>query len=83
MAVHSELTTKEEIVKLPLSGQIALAARCARRVLPIFESWAQHTERSLSSLGDAIAVAKNQNSRPAIHSHARIALRGCEITSQA
>ena len=50
-----------DLAKLPLGARVALAARCARRVLPVFAQWAltsAHRTRLLEAVLDAVSFAE-------------------------
>lgn len=57
--------TKEELKQLPLLAILAFAARCARRVSPLFDLPADHPERELhlEAVNGAIALAERAAKR--------------------
>ena len=53
------IPTKEEIKKLPRRAQVAFAARCARRVQPVFKAaWPEATEEHVEAIERAIRCAE-------------------------
>lgn len=54
-----KIPSEEDIVKLPCWARVAFAARCARRVQPIFAaSWPQAPEKHVDTIENAISYAE-------------------------
>ena len=52
------IPTKEEFSRLPRRAVVAFAARCARRVQPIFAAWPGATQRHIVAVDRAISLAE-------------------------
>ncbi len=56
---ESKLPTKEDIAELPRWAMVAFAARCARRVLPLYKhSWPDASEKHVRDLTRAVEIAE-------------------------
>jgi hypothetical protein len=54
-----QIPKKEEIVKIPVFAMIAFAARCARRVQPLFVAcWTDAPKKYIQAIEDAISLAE-------------------------
>ena len=59
MADEVKLPTKEEIAKLPRWARVAFAARCARRVVPLFKAlWPVAPPRHVFNVASAVELAE-------------------------
>ena len=82
----ADIPTKEEIAKLPLWAQVAFAARCARRALPVFEVWEGATPQQIESLKWQVENAEStipNTSYPDRRSALAVALNGEDDLSDA
>lgn len=60
MANEATLPTEEEIAQLPRWARVAFAARCARRVLPLFRKrWSTASEEQVRAIHSAVELAEN------------------------
>ena len=64
--IEAMIPTEEEIGELPLHAQVAFAARCARRVLPLFKYyWPEAPMEHIDAVEKAVEVAEqNINTIP-------------------
>lgn len=67
--------TREEIERLPLLARVAFAARCARRVLPLFEAWT-------TVIAESSARASTQDGIEKLPESARVALAAAARTEE-
>lgn len=59
MCERMQIPKKEEIAKIPVFAMIAFAARCARRVQPLFgASWVGAPNEYVQAIDDAISLAE-------------------------
>ena len=59
MADEAKLPTEEEIAQLPRWARVAFAARCARRMLPMFKKhWSAAPNTCLTELSNQIRIAE-------------------------
>ena len=62
---RSQIPTKEEIAKLPRWAQVAFAARCARRVQPIFKAgWSDAPKELIDAVEITITFAEDSAAAP-------------------
>jgi len=59
MPREAEIPTREELAKLPCWASVAFAARCARRIQPLFARWRGATTEQIDAVEHAITVAEN------------------------
>ena len=60
MAEEAKLPTEEEIARLPRWARVAFAARCARRVLPLFaRHWPEAPEEHVRAVVSAVEFAED------------------------
>ena len=50
--------TEEALLGLPRWARVAFAARCARRVQPLFAGWPRASEKNVAGIDGAIATAE-------------------------
>lgn len=55
--------TPDEILKLPHWAQVALAARCARRVQPLYTRFREATDKNVAAVDRAITLAETAATR--------------------
>ncbi len=58
MSEEIKLPTKEDMAQLPIWAIVAFAARCARRVQPIFTTWPKALRMSIDAINNAISIAE-------------------------
>jgi len=64
MADEVKLPTEEEIAQLPRWARVAFAARCARRVLPLFQKyWPTAPEEHVRAVRSAVEFAESAAAR--------------------
>jgi len=67
------IPTKEELSRLPRRAVVAFAARCARRVQPIFAAWSGATQEHIAAVDRAISLAEAYAYATADAAHAAFA----------
>lgn len=82
MADEVKLPTKEEIAKLPRWARVAFAARCARRVLPLYKHhWPDAPEEYVADIVNAVEIA--EQSAAAGYADTRAAARAAADAARA
>jgi hypothetical protein len=59
LSLSTTTPSEQDLVDLPYFALLALGARSARRVAPLFRTWKQAPERHLSALSNAISAVEN------------------------
>jgi hypothetical protein len=59
MSLSTTTPSEQDLVALPYFALLALGARSARRVAPLFRTWKKAPERHVSALSNAISAVEN------------------------